>query len=37
MSFQLDTSRPGNDQLWRIRDPQQVPGDLKIVKVLLIR
>jgi hypothetical protein len=36
-SFKLDTSRPGSDQLWRIRDPQRVPGAVRIVSVLLFR
>jgi hypothetical protein len=36
-SFQLDTSGPGGDTLWQIRDPQQVPGDVKIASVLLVR
>lgn len=36
-SFELDTSGPGGDALWKIRDPQQVPGDVKITSVLLIR
>jgi hypothetical protein len=36
-SFQLDTSGPGGDTLWRIRDPRQVPGDVKIASVLLVR
>jgi hypothetical protein len=36
-SFGLDTSGPGGEALWKIRDPQQLPGDVKIVSVLLIR
>ncbi len=36
-SFKLDTSGPGGNKLWQIRDPRQVPGDVKIVSVLLFR
>ena len=36
-SFELDRSGPGGDSLWQIRDPEQVPGDIKIVSVLLTR
>jgi hypothetical protein len=36
-SFELDTSVPGGRTLWKIRDPQQVPGDVKIASVLLVR
>ena len=35
-SFEL-TSGPGGDTLWKIGDPQQVPGDVKIASGLLIR
>ena len=34
-SFELDTSGAGGDALWKIRDPQQVPGDVKITSVLI--
>ena len=33
----LDTSGPGGNTLWNIRDPQQVPGEIKITSVLLVR
>lgn len=36
-SFELDRSRPGGDRLWQLRDPGKVPGDVKIVSVLLLR
>ena len=34
-SFELDTTGPGGDTLWRVRDPAQVPGHIKIVSILL--
>ena len=34
-SFELDTSGPGGDALWKIRDPQRIPGDVKITSVLI--
>ena len=36
-SFELDRSGAGGDQLWQIRDPNQVPGRTKIVSILLTR
>lgn len=36
-SFELDTSGPGGYRLWEIRDPTKVPGDVKIIKVLVLR
>ena len=35
MSFQLDTSGP--KRLWDIRDPNQVPRDVRIVGIMLTR
>jgi len=34
-SFALDQSGPGGSDLWRIQDPQGIPGDVKIAVVLL--
>jgi hypothetical protein len=34
-SFQLDTSGPV--ALWSIRDPEQVPADVRIVSLMLTR
>ena len=34
-SFALDQSGPGGSDLWRIRDPQRIPSDVKIAVVLL--
>jgi hypothetical protein len=34
-SFELDTSGPGGKSLWKIRNPEQVPGDVKIASVLV--
>jgi hypothetical protein len=36
-SFELDRSGAGGDRLWQIRDPRQVPGQTKIISVLLTR
>jgi hypothetical protein len=36
-SFELDRSGAGGDELWQIRDPNQVPSQTKIVSVLLTR
>lgn len=35
-SFELDRSGPGGDRLWRLQDAEQVPGDVKIVSVLVL-
>ena len=35
MSFELDTS--GRPSLWQVRDPNQVPNDIKVKSILLTR
>ena len=36
-SFEIDQSQLGDKELWRVRDPQEIPDSTKIVRVLLIQ